>query len=167
MASQSNSTVCGLPDRVAFPVNDSTSYINDALAVAVNIPMSIFAFLSNLTIVIIVTRTPQLHKPSNILLCNLAGADCLTGVTSHPLYFIWRLRLQRARQSCDFQTELLETRYVLNTLTTGLSFATLTFIRVDQVHALSMSLLYRAEVTNQGTVSCNANDYSVRTLFQL
>ena len=77
MASQPNSTVCGLPNWVAFPVNDSTSYINDALAVAVNIPMSIFAFLSNLTIVIIVTRTPQLHKPSNILLCSLAGADCL------------------------------------------------------------------------------------------
>jgi len=54
MASQPNNTVCGLPNWVAFPVNDSTSYINDALAVAVNISMSIFAFLSNLTIVIIV-----------------------------------------------------------------------------------------------------------------
>ena len=152
MASQPNSTVCGLPNWVAFPTNDSTSYINDALAVAVNIPLSIFAFLSNLTIVVIVTRTPQLHKPCNILLCSLAGADCLTGVTSQPLYFIWRLMLHRARQSCDFQTELLETRYVLNTLTGGWSFGTLTLMSFDRAYALSKPLLYRAEVTNQGTV---------------
>ena len=102
MTSQPNTTVCGLPLWGAFPANDSASYINDAVAVAVNIPMSTFAFVSNLDIVVIVTRTPQLHKPCNILLCSLVAADCLTGVTSQPLYFIWRLMLHHARQSCDF-----------------------------------------------------------------
>jgi len=150
MAPQPNTTVCGLPHWVAFPANDSAFYINDAVAVAVNIPMSMFAFLGNLAIVVIVTRTPRLHRPCNILLCSLAAADCLSGFTSQPLFFVWRLMLHRARQSCDFQTELFETRYVLNTLTTGWSFATLTLISFDRAYALAKPLIYHAKITNQG-----------------
>ena len=152
MASQLNTTVCGLPSWVAFPANDSTSYINDAMAVAVNIPVSTFAFLSNLAIVTIVTRTPQLQRPSNILLCGLAITDCVTGMTSQPLFFIWRLMLHHAYRSCDFQSELFEARYVLNTLTTGWSFAILTLISFDRARALAKPLVYRTEATTKGMV---------------
>lgn len=150
MTSQGSTTVCGLPTWIAFPpANDSTSYINDTVALAVNIPMSIFAFVSNLTIIVIVTRTPQLRTPSNILLCSLAATDCLQGLTSQPLFYIWRLMLHRARQSCDYQIELFEGRYVFNTLTSGWSFATLTLISFDRALALSKPLFYRANVTNE------------------
>ena len=151
MTSQGSTTVCGLPTWIAFPpANDSTSYINDTVALAVNIPMSIFAFVSNLTVIVIVTRTPQLRAPSNILLCSLAATDCLQGLTSQPLFYIWRLMLHRARQSCDYQIELFEGRYVFNTLTSGWSFATLTLISFDRALALSKPLFYRANVTNEG-----------------
>ena len=150
MASQHNATVCGLPSWIGFPANDTTPYINDAVAAAVNLPISIFAFLSNLAIIVIVTRKPQLQRPSNILLCSLAATDCLTGLTSQPLFFIWRLMLHRARQSCAFQMELYEMRSLFNSLTSGLSFGTLTLISFDRAYALAKPLIYRAEVTNGG-----------------
>ena len=159
MTSQASTTVCGLPTWIAFPpANDSTSYINDTVALAVNIPMSIFAFVSNLTIIVIVIRTPQLRTPSNILLCSLAATDCLQGLTSQPLFSIWRLMLHRARQSCDYQIELFEGRYVFNTLTSGWSFATLTLISFDRALALSKPLFYRANVTNEGNNNNNNNN---------
>ena len=158
MTSQDSITVCGLPTWIAFPpANDSTSYINDTVALAVNIPMSVFAFVSNLTIIVIVTRTPQLRTPSNILLCSLAATDCLQGLTSQPLFYIWRLMLHRARQSCDYQIELFEGRYVFNTLTSGWSFATLTLISFDRALALSKPLFYRTNVTNEGNNNNNNN----------
>ena len=151
MTNQLNATtVCGLPVWVAFPANDSASYTNDALLVAVNVPLSIFAFLSNLAIIITVVKTPALQRPSNVFLCSLAAADCLTGITSQPLFVTWRLMLHRARQSCDFQNELLETRYVFNTLTTGGSFVILTLISFDRVRALANPMAYRANVTKKG-----------------
>ena len=145
-----NTTVCGLPPWIGFPANDTTSYINDAVATAMNLPIGIFTFLSNLAIIVTVTRTPQLQRPSNILLCSLAATDCLTGVTSQPLFFIWRMMLHSARQSCAFQTELYETRYVFNTLTSGLSFTTLTLISFDRAYVLAKPLVYHAKVTNGG-----------------
>ena len=151
MNNQDNATtVCGLPDWVAFPANDSTSYINDAVAVGVNVPLGIFAFLSNLVIIVTVAKTPNLQRPSNILLCSLAAIDCLVGLTSQPLFFIWRLMLHRARKSCYLQTELFELRYVLNTLTLGGAFAIFTLISFDRARALSNPLRYRTEVTNKG-----------------
>ena len=151
MSSQPNTTVCGLPPWVAFPANDSTSYINDVVSVAVNIPLSVFAFLSNLAVIVTVIKTPQLQRPSNILLCGLAATDCLQGLTSQPLFFIWRWMLHRARRSCDFQTELFQSRYVFNTLTSGWSFLALTLISFDRAHALAKPLVYRIEATNKGT----------------
>ena len=151
MTDQGNTiTVCGLPAWIAFPANDSASYKNDVLAVVVNVPLGIFAFFSNLIIIVTVAKTPSLQRPSNILLCSLAVIDCLVGLTSQPLFFIWRLMLHRARQSCYLQTELFESRYVLNTLTLGGSLAIFTLISFDRARALSDPLNYRTEVTNKG-----------------
>ena len=153
MTNQGNATtVCGLPAWIAFPSNDSTSYINDVLGVCVNLPLGIFAFLSNLIVIVTVAKTPSLQRPSNILLCSLAAVDCLVGLTAQPLFFIWRLMLHRARQSCYLQIELFESRYALNTLTLGGSFAIFTLISFDRARALSNPLRYRTEVTNKGTL---------------
>ncbi|XP_078342366.1 uncharacterized protein LOC144628177 [Oculina patagonica] len=150
MTNQPNATtVCGLPVWVAFPANNSASYMNDALAVAANVPLSIFAFLSNLAIIVTIVKTPTLQRPSHVFLCSLAAADCLTAMTSQPLFFIWRLMLHRARQSCDFQIELFESRYVFNTFTTGGSFAILTLISFDRARALANPMAYRAQVSKK------------------
>ena len=147
MTNQLNTTnVCGLPAFVGFPANNSASYINDFLAFAVNVPLSIFAFLGNLVIIITVVKTPALQRPSNVLLCSLAATDCLTGMTSQPLFFVWRLMLHRARHSCDFQSELLQARYLLSTLTNGLSYAMVTLISFDRARALADPMAYRTQV---------------------
>ena len=151
MTNQDNSTtVCGLPTFIAFPANNSASFMNDVLAACVNVPLSVFAFLGNLLVIITVAKTRSLQRPANILLCSLAATDCLTGVTTQPLFSVWRLMLYRARHSCYLQTELFELRYVLTTLTLGWSLAILTLISFDRARALSNPLVYRTEVTNKG-----------------
>jgi len=151
MTNQSNATtVCGLPHWIAFPANDSTSFINDVLAASVNALLSVFAFVSNLLVILTVVKTPSLQRPANVLLCSLAATDCLTGVTTQPVFIIWRLMLYRARQSCHLQTELFQARQVLSTLTLGRSLAILTLISFDRARALSNPLRYRTEVTNKG-----------------
>ena len=151
MTNEDNTTtVCGLPTFIAFPANDSASFVNDVIAAGVNSSLSVFAFLSNLLVIITVVKTPSLQRPANVLLCSLAATDCLTGVTTQPLFSIWRLMLYRARRSCYLQTELLVLRYVLTTLTLGWSLAILTLISFDRARALSNPLVYRTEVTNKG-----------------
>jgi len=151
MTNQSNATtVCGLPLWIAFPANDSTSFINDVLAASLNALLSVFAFVSNLLVILTVVKTPSLQRPANVLLCSLAATDCLTGVTTQPVFIIWRLMIHRARRSCYLQTELHQARQVLNTLTLGWSFAILTLISFDRARALSNPMRYRTEVTNKG-----------------
>ena len=154
MTNQGNATtVCSLPAWIAFPAaNDSVSFINDVLAAGVNAPLGIFAFLSNLLVIITVAKTPSLQRPANVLLCSLASTDCLTGVTTQPLFSVWRLMLYRARHSCYLQIELFELRYVLTTLTLGWSLAILTLISFDRARALSNPLVYRTEVNNKGVL---------------
>jgi len=151
MTNQSNATtVCGLPHWIAFPANDSTSFINDVLAASVNALLSFFAFVSNLLVILTVVKTPSLQRPANVSLCSLAATDCLTGATAQPVFFIWRLMLYRARQSCYFQAELFQARQVLSTLTLGWSLSILTLISFDRARALSNPMRYRTEVTNKG-----------------
>ena len=151
MTNQGNDTnPCGLPDFIAFPTGESTSFMNDLLAAGINAPLSVFAFVSNLLVIITVIKTPSLQRPSNVLLCSLAATDCLTGVTTQPLFSVWRLMLYRARLSCYLQAEVFNLRYVLTTLTLGWSLTILTLISFDRARALSNPLAYRAEVTNKG-----------------
>ena len=58
--------------------NDSATYINDVFITAENISFRIFAFLSDLAIMVIVTvfKLPSLQKPRNTLLCSLDPNDC-------------------------------------------------------------------------------------------
>ena len=166
MTNQDNSTtVCGLPTFIAFPANDGASFMNDVLAACFNVPLSVFAFLGNLLVIITVAKTPSLQRPANVLLCSLAATDCLTGVTTQPLFFIWRLMLYRARHSCYLQTELFELRYVLTTLTLGWSLAILTLISFDRARALSNPLVYRTEVTNKGMLVTSKHKAGPRIFF--
>ena len=76
--------ICGLQPWIGIHRNDQAAYLNNMLLVAVNGSFAIFAFLSNLAIIFTIIKTPSLQKPCNILLCNLAVADCLTGVSLSP-----------------------------------------------------------------------------------
>ena len=150
MTSVDNRSICGLLVRDSVLVNDTAAFINDAVLVAVNVPLCIFAFLSNLVTIVAVVKTPSLHKPSNILVCSLAFSDCLTGVISQPLFIARRLMIHRAQISCDYQLELYVLHRCSVRLTALLSFTNLTVMSFDRHHALSKPLQYRADASNTG-----------------
>ena len=120
------------------------------ILVTVNGCLAIFAFLSNLVIVVTVIKTPNLQKPCNILLSNLAFADSLTGVIVQPMFIVWRLFLQRAQQSCVHQVLVFDMYYTLQVLTVGLSFVNVIIISFDRHYALDRSLVYITRATKTG-----------------
>ncbi len=150
MASDWNRSICGLVTEDVIPANDTAAFINDAFVAAVNAPFCIFAFLSNLVAIVAVVRTRSLHRPSNILLCSLAFADCLSGVITQPLFIARRLMLHRAHESCDYQLELYILHRSTIRLTNLLAFVNVLVMSFDRHSALSKPLQYRANMTNIG-----------------
>ena len=78
-----NATFCD--SWSGLTMDDTVSYINSILLAAVNSPCAIFAFLSNLAVIVTVAKSPSLQRPSNILLSSLAFTDFLTAVTAQPM----------------------------------------------------------------------------------
>ena len=153
--------ICNLPDWVPVPTNGSTiSIINLVVAVS-NVPFGIFAFLSNLAIIVAVVKTPSLQRPSNILLCSLATSDCLVGLVAQPLFFTWWMHIQRAQDySCLYLQQLTLAAWIARVFPAGLSMANLTIISLDRCYALCRPFAYRAKVTKRG----NALSFT-RTIF--
>ena len=142
---------CGVPEWFGIPVrDDSAARINEALVAAVNIPFSVFAFLSNLAIIVTIIKTPSLQRPCNTLLCSLAATDCLAGITAQPIFVALRLVLYQVASTCSYQDKLYKAFFVTMMLTSGWSFAFLTVISFDRCYALSRPLVYRTRVTKKG-----------------
>jgi len=146
---------CGVPSWVGVPIgNDSAVLINEALVAEANIPFCVFAFITNLTIIVTIIKTPSLQRPCNTLLCSLAATDCLTGIIAQPIFVTLRLVLYHADATCSYQCELYIAFYVTIMLTSGWSFVFLTVISLNRHCALSRPLVYRTKVTNKGNFLC-------------
>ena len=152
MAEHQNRTICGLPYWVPIPNNRTASLVSDVVLCAVSAPFCIFAFLSNLAVILAVIKTPSLQRPSNILLCSMATTDCLTGLVAQPLFLAWRLMIHRIYESCNHQAGLLKAHLVSLMAFTGWSFANLTAMSFDRQFALPKPLVYRAEKTKKGNI---------------
>ena len=150
MTVNENSTTCGLPSWIGIVRNDTAAYINNILLATVNVPCAIFAFLSNLAIIVTIIKRPFLQKPCNIMLCSLAFTDCLTGVTGQPMFVVWRFFLQKAQESCLHQALMFDVYFNLNRIIVGLSFVNILIISFDRYYAVSKPLVYRATATNKG-----------------
>ena len=143
--------VCDLPEWVPVPTNDSTSRIINLSIAGSNLPFGIFAFLSNLAIIVAALKTPSLQRPSNILLCSLATSDCLVGLVAQPLFVTWWMLIQRVEDySCLYLQPLTLAALIARMFPTGLSLANLTVISLDRCYALCRPLAYRAKVTKRG-----------------
>ena len=66
MTAVENRSICGVLSQDVVPFNDTTAFINDAVLAAVNVPLCVFALLSNLIAIVAVVKTPSLHIPSYI-----------------------------------------------------------------------------------------------------
>ena len=142
--------ICGLNPWIGIHRNDTAAYLNDMILVTVNGCLAIFTFLSNLVIIVTLIKTPSLQKPCNVLLSNLAFADFLTGVIVQSMFIVWRLFLQRARQSCPHQVLVFDMYYTLQVLTVGLSFVIVIITSFDRHYALDRPLVYITRATKKG-----------------
>ena len=151
--------LCGLPSWIGTQRNDTVAFINNILLAVVNGSSAIFAFFSNLAVIVTIIKTPSLQKPCNILLCSLAIADCLTGVAAQPMFIVWRFFLQRAQQSCLHLVLVFDVYYTIYFITVGLSFVSIVIISFDRLFALSRPLVYIAEASKSGEVIISYQKY--------
>lgn len=148
---EENTTVCIFsPSGIELSRNDTVSYINNILLVAVNAPCAIFACLSNLAVMVTVAKNPSLQRPSNILLCSLAFTYFLSAVIAQPILIVWRLALLNSKVPCSKQILFFYSYNITYVLTVCLSFLYITITSFDRHYALSKPLVYVAEVTKGG-----------------
>ena len=138
-----------LPSWIIDAIGVKTVYASDIALTVLHIPSAIFAFLSNLAVIVTIIRIPSLHAPVNVLLCGLAASDCLTGLVVQPVYTSWRFLLHHLRDPCTL-VHLYQASKSLPFLLVGCTFLNLAITSVDRFYAVSKPFAYRTVVTFQG-----------------
>ena len=152
-----------LPSWILDAIGVKSVYASDIALMVVHIPFAIFAFLSNLAVIVTIIRTSSLHVPVNVLLCGLATADCLTGLVVQPLYASWRFLLHYLEDPCTL-VHLYQASKSLPFLLVGCTFLNLALTSVDRFYAVFKPLVYRATVTFQGMYAVHLLEVSCRML---
>ena len=109
----------------------------------INLPLSIFAIIGNLLIIITLRKVSCLHPPSKLLLSCLACTDLSVGLISQPLYSVFFMAPEHSRV-CFFSSLLF---LITGSIFCGVSSSTMTAISVDRLLALSLGLRYKQVVT--------------------
>ena len=109
----------------------------------INLPLSIFAIIGNLLIIITLRKVSCLHPPSKLLLSCLACTDLGVGLISHPLFCVYLMAPEHSRV-CFFSFLLF---LITGSIFCGVSSSTMTAISVDRLLALSLGLRYKQVVT--------------------
>ena len=119
------------------------------LIAALNMFLSITAFLGNALILIALRKESSLHPPSKLLFRCLATTDLFVGLTSEPLDVTYLLSLiYKDWKLCRFsQIATFIVAYTLGSV----SLCTLTAISFDRLLALKLALRYAQVVTLKRT----------------
>ena len=144
----SQSSSC-LPTWILNAINIQYVYASDIVVTIVNILFAFFAFLVNLAVIVIIIRTPSLHRPVNVLLCSLATADCLAGLVAQPVYASWRFLLHHVMDPCKL-VHLYQASQSLPFLLVGCTFLNLAITSVERLYAVSKPIAYSARITLRG-----------------
>ena len=116
---------------------------------AVNIFLSITAFLGNFLILFALSKESSLHPPSKILYRCLATTDLLVGLVSQPLFATYWMSVVYEHWSlCRYARGAT---YISSFALCGVSLLTLTAISVDRLLALLLGIRYRQIVTLKRT----------------
>ena len=110
---------------------------------ALNIPLSITAFLGNVLIIIALQKPSSLHPSSKLLFGCLAVTDLGVGLVAQPLRVIYLMSTEQSK-FCYYVWALYNT---LGLIFCGVSLLTLTVISIDRLLALILGLRYRHVVT--------------------
>ena len=116
---------------------------------AVNIFLSITAFLGNFLILVALNKESSLHPPSKLLYRCLATTDLLVGLVTQPLAATYWISLVHEHWSlCRYVRDAV---YISGFALCGVSLLTLTAISVDRLLALLLGIRYRQIVTLKRT----------------
>ena len=126
---------------------------------AVNIFLSVTAFLGNALILVALHKESSLHPPSKLLYRCLATTDLCVGLIAQPLAATYRMSVAHEHWSlCGYAFDAgFITGYILGSV----SLLTLTAISVDRLLALSLGLRYRQVVTLKRTYMIVATFWAV------
>ena len=116
---------------------------------AVNIFLSITAFLGNFLILVALNKETSLHPPSKLLYRCLATTDLLVGLVNQPLTATYWMSLIYEHWSlCRYARDAV---FIASFALCGVSLLTLTAISVDRLLALLLGMRYRQIVTLKRT----------------
>ena len=110
---------------------------------ALNIPLSVTAFLANLVIIIALQKPSSLHPPSKLLLGGLASTDLCVGLIIQPIFVTYLMSSEHYKRCSYLQLLISPTSAIF----CGVSLLTMTAISVDRLLALILGLRYRQVVT--------------------
>ena len=112
---------------------------------AVNIFLSISAFLGNFLILVALNKETSLYLHSKLLYRCLATTDLLVGLVSQPLFATYWMSVVHEHWSLCRYTR--GAAYISSFALCGVSLLTLTAISVDRLLALLLGIRYRQIVT--------------------
>ena len=116
---------------------------------ALNIFLSIAAFLGNTLILVALHKETSLHPPSKLLYRNLAITDLCVGITAEPLTVTYWTSVVNERWDICYHASWAAS-FSSQTLC-SVSLVTLTAISIDRLLALLLGLRYRQVVTLRRT----------------
>ena len=122
---------------------------------AINIFLSITAFLGNFLILVALNKESSLHPPSKLLYRSLATTDLLVGLVTQSLAATYWMSLVHEHWSlCRYARGAV---FVSGFVLSGVSLLTLTAISVDRLLALLLGIRYRQIVTLKCTCIITAS----------
>ncbi|XP_022806748.1 melanocortin receptor 5-like [Stylophora pistillata] len=132
---------------------------------AVNIFLSIGAFLGNSLILVAFRRESYLHPPSKLLYRCLATTDLLVGLVSQPLTTTYWMSIVYEHWSlCRYARDAA---FITSYALCGVSLSTMTAISVDRLLALLLGLRYKQIVTLKRTFFCMGTFWAVNPVAAL
>ena len=128
-----------------------------------NAPLMLLSIFGNALVLVAILRTPSIHSPSVIFLCNLAVTDLLVGLVVQPAYI--------AQQIVRTVSALQDAVTAMGFAGCGVSLWTMTAITVDRFLALHYHLQYPNLMTTSRaiytivTLWCNITLFSFSILW--
>ena len=125
-------------------VHDEVTFLS-----AINIFLSMTAFVENSLVLVALHKTRSLHPPSKLLFLNLAITDLCVGIIVEPLHVSYLMSVVSERWDICYYAFLssIITSYIM----CSVSLLTLTTTSMDRLLALLLGLRYRQVVTLKRT----------------
>ena len=116
---------------------------------ALDIVLSITAFLGNTLILIALRKESSLHPPSKVLFNCLATTDLCVGLIAQPIHVSYLI--SRVHGKWDFCSHAVTSHFLACYTLSGVSLLTVTCKSVDRLLAALLGLAYRQVVTLKRT----------------